>query len=78
MFTLSSKAKKALIELAKGVLTALIAFLTALCVESCANTRALVTNKASGTETTIKITTANPSSVDVNANADVKFGKDNE
>ncbi|QCS36506.1 hypothetical protein [Capybara microvirus Cap3_SP_437] len=67
--------KTALKELAKCILTALIAFITAILSSSCGTTRAVVTNKAEQTNTEIKITTNNPSTISVDPNTTIDLYK---
>ncbi|QCS36096.1 hypothetical protein [Capybara microvirus Cap1_SP_123] len=67
--------KIALKELAKCILTALIAFITAILSSSCGTTRAVVTNKAEQTNTEIKITTNNPSTISVDPNTTIDLYK---
>lgn len=68
---LTEKTRQALIELARGLLAAIVAFLTTLLSSSCGLTRAVVTNRAADTSTTITITTNNPTTVTTPVTADV-------
>lgn len=70
---MTEKMKSALLEFLRGILAALVAFVTALLASACGTTRAVVTNRAEQTTTTIKITTANPTSVSVPSTADVEL-----
>lgn len=56
------------LELIKTILIAVIAYFS---VSACGTTRAVVTNRAEQTTTTIKITTNNPTSVNASPDVDV-------
>lgn len=63
--------KKALIELAKALASALLGFVTALLTASCGSTtKATVKNPNSSSVTSISITTNNPSNIEVNPSID--------
>lgn len=63
---MTEKTKKALAELVRAVLAALVAFATAMLTVSCGSTtRAIVQNRADGTSTTVTITTNNPTSWEI-------------
>lgn len=62
---MNEKLKKAILELAKGICTAIIGFITAFLVSSCGTTRAVVRANAQNTTSEIKITTNNPTTVTV-------------
>lgn len=70
---MTEKTKKALIECIKDILLAIVGFLTAVFVTSCGTTRAVITNRAENTSTEVKITTNNPTSVNVNPNTSVEL-----
>lgn len=70
---LSETAKKALVEFIRAVAMAAIAFLTAVFVPSCGTTRAVITNRADNTSTEVKISTNNPTTVNVNPSTTVDF-----
>lgn len=75
--------KKALLELAKALCSALLGFLAALLTASCGSTtKATVKNPNSSAVTSITITTNNPSNIEVNPSIDsTKFNfnlKENE
>lgn len=54
-----------------GFLFAALAVFSSLAVSSCGSTRAVVTNRAEQTTTTIRISTNNPTSVDVSPDVDL-------
>ena len=57
---ISEKAKNALFEFLRAILAAIVALVTALTASSCgATTRAVITNRADSTQTTVSITTNN-------------------
>lgn len=61
MKPLNEKSKKALFEFLRALLAAIVALVTALTASSCgATTRAVITNRADSTMTTVSITTNNP------------------
>lgn len=61
MKPLNEKSKKALFEFLRALLAAIVALVTALTASSCgATTRAVITNRADSTTTTVSITTNNP------------------
>lgn len=70
---MTEKTKTALLEFLRGILAALVALVTTLIAGSCGTTRAVVTNRAEQTTTTIRITTANPTSVSIPVSADVEL-----
>ncbi len=61
MKPLSDKTRQALLEFLRALLAAIVALVTALTASSCgATTRAVITNRADSTTTTVTITTNNP------------------
>lgn len=63
--------KKALIELAKALASAILGFLTAILTSGCGSTtKAMVKNPTSSSVTSITITTNNPSNIEVNPSVD--------
>lgn len=78
MKPLSEKAKHALLEFLRAILAAIVALVTALTTSSCgATTRAVITNRADSTQTTVSITTNNPTNWTVSPNTDVNFPNSN-
>lgn len=78
MKPLSEKSKKALFEFLRALLAAIVALVTALTASSCGSTtRAVITNRADSTQTTVSITTNNPTSWTVSPDTDVNFPKSN-
>ncbi len=76
MKPLSEKTKQALLEFMRAVLAAIVALVTALTASSCGSTtRAVITNRADSTQTTVSITTNNPTSWTVSPDTDVNFPK---
>lgn len=76
MRPLSEKTKRALLEFMRAVLAAIVALVTALTASSCGSTtRAVITNRADSTQTTVSITTNNPTSWTVSPDTDVNFPK---
>lgn len=74
MKPLSEKAKNALFEFLRAILAAIVALVTALTASSCgATTRAVITNRADSTQTTVSITTNNPTNWDVSPDTDINF-----
>lgn len=74
MKPLSEKAKNALFEFLRAILAAIVALVTALTASSCgATTRAVITNRADSTQTTVSITTNNPTNWNVSPDTDVHF-----
>lgn len=74
MKPLSEKSKKALFEFLRAILAAIVALVTALTAASCgATTRAVITNRADSTQTTVSITTNNPTNWTVSPDTDVHF-----
>ncbi len=74
MKPLSEKAKNALLEFLRAILAAIVALVTALTASSCgATTRAVITNRADSTQTTVSITTNNPTNWDVSPDTDIHF-----
>ena len=74
MKPLSEKTKNALLEFLRAILAAIVALVTALTAASCgATTRAVITNRADSTQTTVSITTNNPTNWTVSPNTDVNF-----
>ncbi len=74
MKPLSEKTKQALLEFMRAVLAAIVALVTALTASSCGSTtRAVITNRADSTQTTVSITTNNPTSWTVSPDTDVNF-----
>lgn len=72
---MNEKLKKALAELCKAVLSALVGFITALLTTSCGTTRATIVNRADATSTELKITTNNPTTVNVDPNTSITLSK---
>ncbi len=63
--------KKALLELAKALASAILGFLAAILTASCGSTtKAMVKNPTSSSVTSITITTNNPSNIEVNPSVD--------
>lgn len=78
MKPLSEKAKNALFEFLRAILAAIVALVTALTASSCgATTRAVITNRADSTQTTVSITTNNPTNWDVSPDTDIHFPNSN-
>ncbi len=78
MKPLSEKAKNALFEFLRAILAAFVALVTALTASSCgATTRAVITNRADSTQTTVSITTNNPTNWDVSPVTDIHFPNSN-
>ncbi len=74
MKPLSEKAKNALFEFLRAILAAIVALVTALTASSCgATTRAVITNRADSTQTTVSITTNNPTNWTVSPDTDINF-----
>lgn len=74
MKPLSEKAKNALFEFLRAILAAIVALVTALTASSCgATTRAVITNRADSTQTTVSITTNNPTTWTVSPDTDINF-----
>ncbi len=74
MKPLSEKAKNALLEFLRAILAAVVALVTAVTASSCgATTRAVITNRADSTQTTVSITTNNPTNWDVSPDTDIHF-----
>ncbi len=74
MKPLSEKAKNALFEFLRAILAAIVALVTALTASSCgATTRAVITNRADSTQTTVSITTNNPTNWTVSPDTQVNF-----
>ncbi len=74
MKPLSEKAKNALFEFLRAILASIVALVTALTASSCgATTRAVITNRADSTQTTVSITTNNPTNWDVSPDTDIHF-----
>lgn len=74
MKPLSEKAKNALFEFLRAILAAIVALITALTASSCgATTRAVITNRADSTQTTVSITTNNPTNWTVSPDTDIHF-----
>lgn len=74
MKPLSEKAKNALFEFLRAILAAIVALVTALTASSCgATTRAVITNRADSTQTTVSITTNNPTNWNVSPDTDINF-----
>ena len=74
MKPLSEKTKNALLEFLRAILAAVVALVTALTASSCgATTRAVITNRADSTQTTVSITTNNPTNWTVSPDTDVHF-----
>lgn len=71
---MTEKTKNALKEFIRVVLAALVSFLTAVFCESCGSTtRATISNRAENTVTEVKITTNNPSTIEVSPNTEMKL-----
>lgn len=76
---MTEKTKKALSELLRQLLSALVAFVTALLATSCGSTvKAVVTNGASGTTTSVSVTTSNPSTVTVSPSVNTDVNPKNQ
>lgn len=74
MKPLSEKTKQALLEFMRALLAAIVALVTALTASSCgATTRAVITNRADSTQTTVSITTNNPTNWNVSPDTHVSF-----
>ncbi len=74
MKPLSEKTKQALLEFMRALLAAIVALVTALTASSCgATTRAVITNRADSTQTTVSITTNNPTNWNVSPDTEVSF-----
>lgn len=74
MKPLSEKTKQALLEFMRALLAAIVALVTALTASSCgATTRAVITNRADSTQTTVSITTNNPTNWNVSPDTEVLF-----
>lgn len=70
---MTEKFRNALLECIKDILLAIVGFVSALFVTSCGTTRAVITNRAENTTTEVKITTNNPTTVNVNPETRVDF-----
>ncbi len=78
MKPLSEKTKQALLEFMRALLAAIVALVTALTASSCgATTRAVITNRADSTQTTVSITTNNPTNWTVSPDTEVSFPNSN-
>lgn len=78
MKPLNEKSKRALIEFLRALLAAIVALVTALTASSCGSTtRAVISNRADSTHTTVSITTNNPTSWTVSPDTDVNFPNSN-
>ncbi len=74
MKPISEKTKQALLEFMRALLAAIVALVTALTASSCgATTRAVITNRADSTQTTVSITTNNPTNWNVSPDTQVSF-----
>lgn len=74
MKPLSEKAKNALFEFLRAILAAIVALVTAITASSCGSTtRAVITNRAASTQTTVSITTNNPTNWTVSPDTDINF-----
>ena len=74
MKPLSEKTKQALLEFMRALLAAIVSLVTALTASSCgATTRAVITNRADSTQTTVSITTNNPTNWNVSPDTEVSF-----
>lgn len=74
MKPISEKTKQALLEFMRALLAAIVALVTALTASSCgATTRAVITNRADSTQTTVSITTNNPTNWNVSPDTNVSF-----
>ena len=74
MKPLSEKTKQALLEFLRALLAAIVALVTALTASSCGSTtRAVITNRADSTQTTVSITTNNPTNWNVSPDTEVSF-----
>lgn len=74
MKPLSEKSKQALLEFMRALLAAFVALVTALTASSCgSSTRAVITNRADSTQTTVSITTNNPTNWNVSPDTNVSF-----
>lgn len=73
---MKEKTKSALIELLRAVVAALVAFATCMMSNSCGSTtRAVISNRAEQTTTSVTITTNNPTSWTVSPDTEVQFNK---
>lgn len=78
MKPLSEKTKNALFEFLRVILAAIVALVTALTASSCGSTtRAVITNRADSTQTTVSITTNNPTNWNVSPDTDINFPNSN-
>ena len=78
MKPLSEKTKQALLEFMRALLAAIVALVTALTASSCGSTtREVITNRADSTQTTVSITTNNPTSWTVSPDTNVNFPNSN-
>lgn len=78
MKPISEKTKNALLEFLRALLAAVVALVTALTASSCgATTRAVITNRADSTQTTVSITTNNPTNWTVSPDTQVTFPSKN-
>lgn len=68
-----TKTKQILIEVLKATVYIITAVLTTLGVTSCGVTKATIARPASGSSTTITITTNNPISTEVSPDVQVKY-----
>lgn len=76
MKPMSEKTKQILKELLRSVVAALVAAITAFFSTSCGSTtRAVIHNRAEGTETAVSITTNNPSTINVDPNTTIDLFK---
>lgn len=67
------KSKPVWLRAVISVLLAALAVFGSISLSSCGTTRAVVTNRAEATTTTIKITTNNPTSVDASPDVDLSL-----
>ena len=78
MKPLSDKTKQALFEFLRALLAAIVALVTALTASSCGSTtRAVITNRADSTQTTVSISTNNPTNWNVSPDTQVSFPNSN-
>lgn len=70
---ISDKAKKALYELLRQVLAAIVALVTALTATSCGITKAQIKTSADNTASTITITTNNPTTVTADPQVELNY-----
>ena len=79
MKPISEKTKNALLEFLRAILAAVVALVTSLTASSCgATTRAVITNRADSTQTTVSITTNNPTNWTVSPDTHVSFPSNNK